>query len=558
MKQELVNKYRPFEGIQDLPERTWPSQKITKAPQWCSVDLRDGNQALIIPMNIDEKLELFQLLVDIGFKEIEVGFPSASKLEYDFLRRIIEDDLIPDDVSIQVLTQAREHLILKTFEALEGSKQAILHLYNSTSELQRRVVFQKSSDEIKKLAVEGVNLIKSLADQTPTHIQLEYSPESFSGTETDYALDVCEAVLDAWGATEEKPVIVNLPATVEMYTPNVYADQIEWFCRNMKNRKRAIISLHAHNDRGTAVAATELAMLAGADRVEGTLFGNGERTGNVDIMTLALNLYTQGVNPNLDFHDLERVIQVSQDVTKVPVHARHPYAGELVYTAFSGSHQDAINKGMAAVKKSDQGQWEVPYLPIDPGDVGRTYEAVIRINSQSGKGGVAYIMEHSFGYTLPKSMHVELGPMVQSVADMRNEEIKPEKVFEIFKQEYLEMRKPFSFIKFSHSPMDGESGKIECQISFEYDGVRYDITGMGNGPIDATKKALISTELVDFTILSYHEHSLAGGSDAQAVAYIQMKVGETERFGVGVDSNIEIASIRALFCAINRAIRDAG
>ncbi len=554
MKQNYVNKYRPFGGIQTPSPRTWPGRAIEKAPAWCSVDLRDGNQALIIPMNIEEKLEMFRLLVEIGFKEIEVGFPSASALEYKFLRRIIEEGLIPDDVTIQVLTQAREHLIEKTFEALHGAKRAILHLYNSTSELQRRVVFGKSREEIKVLAVNGVRLVKKYAKDHQTEVRLEYSPESFSGTETDYALEVCEAVLDEWGATQDNPVILNLPATVEMYTPNVLADQIEWFCQNLKDRKRALISLHAHNDRGTAVAATELSLMAGADRVEGTLFGNGERTGNVDIITLALNMYTQGINPHLDFHNINNVVEVSEKVTKIPVHIRHPYAGELVYTAFSGSHQDAINKGMAAREDKVNDQWAVPYLPVDPEDLGRSYEAIIRINSQSGKGGVAYIMDKHYGFQLPKAMHAELGPLVQSVADMRNEEILPDKVYEIFKTEYLERTEPFEYLDFRHSPVDGKTHSIRCELVFRYKGEEQNIEGIGNGPIDACKKALMGTGLADFVILNYSEHSLSGGSDAQAVAYIQIESNGVQRFGVGTDSNIEIASIKALFNALNRTL----
>lgn len=556
MKSEYVKKYRPFEGAKKPEPRSWPEKKIEKAPSWCSVDLRDGNQALIIPMNIEEKLEMFQLLVDIGFKEIEVGFPSASELEYKFLRRIIDDNLIPDDVSVQVLTQAREHLIEKTFEALEGAKNSIVHLYNSTSKLQRRVVFHKSRDEIRDLAVQGVQMVKALAQKSDANIRLEYSPESFSGTETDYALEVCEAVLDEWGATEESPVILNLPATVEMYSPNVLADQIEWFCQNMKNRERAIISMHAHNDRGTAVAATELSLMAGADRVEGTLFGNGERTGNVDIVTLALNMYTQGVNPGLNFHDINRVIEVSEKVTKIPVHLRHPYAGELVYTAFSGSHQDAINKGMDARKDKEKDEWAVPYLPIDPEDLGRSYEAIIRINSQSGKGGVAYIMDKHFGFTLPKAMHAELGPIVQTVADMRNEEIMPQKIFEIFKGEYLEQSDPFEYVDFRHSAVDGQTHSIQCELTIRYQGEERKIAGQGNGPIDAAKKALISTNQIEFVILGYSEHSLSGGSDAQAVAYIQVDAGGRQRFGVGTDSNIEVASIKAMISAVNRALKE--
>ncbi|MES0491683.1 MAG: 2-isopropylmalate synthase [Leptospirales bacterium] len=559
MKQELVNKYKPYKGTIQLENRTWPDQAITKHPHWCSVDLRDGNQALILPMDIQEKVDMFALLVDIGFKEIEIGFPSASALEYNFLRRIIDEGLIPEDVTVQVLTQARQHLIEKTFESLKGAKKAVLHLYNSTSALQRKVVFKKNREEIKSLAVEGTKMVKKLATGSDTEITLEYSPESFTGTETEYALEVCEAVLEAWAPKEGEKVIFNLPATVEMYTPNVYADTIEWFSRNLSQRDKVMISLHAHNDRGTAVAATELALMAGADRVEGTLFGNGERTGNVDIVTLALNMYCQGVDPGLDFHDINRIIGLSENVTKIPVHVRHPYAGELVYTAFSGSHQDAINKGMSALREENNPYWEVPYLPIDPEDLGRTYESVIRINSQSGKGGVAYILESRFGFLLPKKMHQEMGPLVQRYADLKNDEILPEKIMEIFRSEYLESKDPFEYISFRHSPTDIEGKPVESTVTFQYKSKEQSLKGVGNGPIDACKNSLITSGLVSFSILNYYEHSLQAGSDAQAVAYIQIlysdKGNEKEYFGVGIHSNIEIASIKAMFSALNRALR---
>jgi 2-isopropylmalate synthase len=557
MKSEYVKKYRPFTPAVALKDRTWPDQKITKAPIWCSVDLRDGNQALALPMTIDEKVEYFKLLVETGFKQIEAGFPSASEIEFRFLRRLIEEKLIPEDVTVQVLTQAREHLIRKTFEALKGAKRAILHMYNSTSQLQRRVVFKMEKDEIKKLAVDGIQMIRKLADETNVEITLEYSPESFTGTETDYALEVCEAVIDAWSSSE--PVILNLPATVEMYTPNVYADQIEWFIRNLKDRKKAIVSIHAHNDRGTAVAATEFALMAGADRVEGTLFGNGERTGNVDLITLALNMYAQGLDPELDFHNMGHVTETIERLTKIPVHVRHPYAGELVYTAFSGSHQDAINKGITARKTDHATFWEVPYLPIDPEDFGRNYEAIIRINSQSGKGGVAYILENTFGFQIPRKMHGELGPLVQNVADKSNEEIFPAKIFEIFSKEYLEIAAPFVFTNLQHSGVDAKSRELECFLEFNYNGKTYNVSAKGNGPIDATKKAILSANLTgfspDFSIEYYTEHSLASGSDAQAVAYIQIKYADKYYFGAGMDSNIEIASIKAMFSALNRACR---
>jgi len=552
MKKNYTEKYKQFTGSISLKDRTWPDKTIQSAPIWCSVDLRDGNQALIIPMDIDEKVKMFTKLVDIGFKEIEVGFPSASQTEYDFLRRLIEEKLIPDDVTVQVLTQAREHLIEKTFDALRGSKQAILHLYNSTSTLQRRVVFGKDKDEIKQLAVDGVEIVKKHADSIDTEITLEYSPESFSGTETQYAVDICSSVMQTWGSDRGK-VILNLPATVEMYSPNHYADTIEWFCRNLTNRENAIISLHAHNDRGTAVAATELAIMAGADRVEGTLFGNGERTGNVDIVTLALNMYSQGVDPGLDFHDINSVVQLSEEVTRIPVHARHPYAGELVYTAFSGSHQDAINKGMSARKSEKNTYWEVPYLPIDPEDLGRAYESIIRINSQSGKGGVAYILETKFGFHIPKKMHAELGPIVQKVADKNNEEILPEKILEIFKSEYLQTKQPFEYLAFQHEPTSTAGVPVESQVSFKYNGKPMQLNGSGNGPIDACKNSILASGLLDFKILNYSEHSVGTGSDAQAIAYIQILYNSKNIFGAGMDANIEIASIKAMFSALNRA-----
>ncbi|MDH4200490.1 MAG: 2-isopropylmalate synthase [Spirochaetia bacterium] len=554
MKQEFTEKYKPFIPSISLKDRTWPDKKIVKPPVWCSVDLRDGNQALVLPMTIDEKLSFFQLLADIGFKEIEVGFPSASDTEFRFLRRLIDENLIPQDVTVQVLTQAREHLIGKTFEALMGAKRAIVHLYNSTSELQRRVVFRMDKEEIKQLAISGIQLVKSMAEKTSTEILLEYSPESFSGTETEYALEVCNSVVEAWG--NRSKVILNLPATVEIYSPNIYADQIEWFCRNIKNRENVIISIHAHNDRGTAIAASEFALMAGGDRVEGTLFGNGERTGNVDIVTLALNMYAQGINPGLDFHNMDRIVSESERLTRIPVHVRHPYAGDLVYTAFSGSHQDAINKGISARKASSNIFWEVPYLPVDPEDFGRNYEAVIRINSQSGKGGVAYILENIYGYSLPKKMHAELGPLVQEVADKYNIEVLPEKIFEIFTKEYLEIDFPFHLVDFQHSGVNGKSHEIECKVEFEYRGKNNIVSGRGNGPIDACKSAVISTGLASFSIEHYSEHSLASGSDAQAVAYIQIKSGDKNYFGAGKDSNIEIASIKAMFSALNRSCKE--
>lgn len=553
MKESAVKKYKTYIPVQ-LSERTWPGKSIEHAPRWCSVDLRDGNQALIIPMNLDEKIQMFQLLVEIGFKEIEVGFPSASEVEYNFLRTLIDQKMIPDDVTIQVLTQAREHLITRTFEAFRGSKQAVVHLYNSTSELQRRVVFRKEQDEIRQLAIDGVALVKRYAAESDTKITLEYSPESYSGTEPEYAVQVCESVMDIWQPTEKNKIILNLPATVEMTMPNLYADQIEWFVQHLNGRDRAIISLHTHNDRGTGVAATELGLLAGADRVEGTLFGNGERTGNVDIVTVALNLFTQGINPELDFSNINRVVEIYEKVTHMPVHPRHPYAGELVYTAFSGSHQDAINKGLAFRKEQNSELWEVPYLPIDPADVGRTYESIIRINSQSGKGGVAYVMEKDYGFIIPKSMHADLGSLVQKMADKSGREILPEEILGEFKKEFIERKEPFEYISFMSHPESKVSEEVICNVEFKYRGEMKSLEGKGNGPIDACKYALLGASLFPYTIESYHEHSLEHGSASRAIAYIQLKTKEGRLvYGVGIDPSIIRASIRALFSAMNRA-----
>ena len=456
MQRGVIDKYRPFPQI-DLPDRSWPNRTIDRAPIWCSVDLRDGNQALINPMNLEQKLSMFSLLTDIGFKEIEVGFPSAAAVEFDFTRTLIDNGLIPEGVYPQVLTQARDHLIRRTFQAIEGTPQAIVHLYNSTSELQRRVVFRKDRAAIRQIAVDGTRLVRELADRTDADIVYEYSPESFTGTELDYAVEVCDAVIEAWDPSPEHRMIVNLPATVELATPNVHADQIEWFLRNVQRRDSIILSLHTHNDRGTGVAATELAMLAGGERVEGTLFGNGERTGNVDIVTVALNLYTQGVDPGLDLSDLGRLIEISDSCTELPLHPRHPYAGELVFTAFSGSHQDAINKGMTA---QGEGLWEVPYLPIDPTDIGRSYQAIIRINSQSGKGGVAYVMESEFGCQLPKTMQPEVGEVVQELTDRTGREVNAAEIWEAFRREYLEADQPIRFIDYAISSDPQDSSRM--------------------------------------------------------------------------------------------------
>ncbi len=544
-------KYRPFKRI-ELPDRTWPDKTIDTAPLWCSVDLRDGNQALITPMNLDQKIELFQLLVDIGFKDIEVGFPSASAVEFDFLRALVDQNLIPDDVRIQVLVQAREHLIKRTFEALEGVKTAIVHLYNSTSVAQRKIVFKKEKEEIIDIAVKGVELVKRHAQKSDTEIFLEYSPESFTGTEIDFAAQICNEVTKAWGMSAKRPVIINLPATVEMSTPNTYADMIEWMGRNLEHREHILISTHTHNDRGTSVAATELALMAGADRVEGTLLANGERTGNVDIITLALNMQTQGVDSRLDFSNIDHIVSVVERVTNIVTHIRHPYVGKLVYTAFSGSHQDAIKKGMQFQKERPDNFWEVPYLPIDPSDVGRTYEDIIRINSQSGKGGVAYILEEEYGYILPKPMHPQVGRIVQEVADLTGKELSKEEILNIFEKYYFHQKGHLEFVNFEVLSRVEDKGLVTIGFDFKENGVAKHVEGEGNGPIDACKKALSSVYSHDFTILSFAEHSRGITSKAEAVAYIEI---ETEShasiFGVGRHTNTTIASIKALVSALN-------
>ena len=558
MNQVAVNKYRPFPKI-DLPQRTWPNNAISTAPTWCSVDLRDGNQALIQPMSLAKKIEMFKLLTDIGFKEIEVGFPSASQVEFDFTRTLIEENLIPDDVVIQVLTQAREHLIRKTYESIRGAREVIVHIYNSTSTLQRRTVFNMNRQEIIDLAVQGAKLLREEEKKYPeTKFRYEYSPESFTGTELDFALEICEAVMEVMEPTREKPIIINLPATVELSAPNIYADQIEWFCTNMKNREAAIISLHAHNDRGCAVAATELALMAGGDRVEGTLFGNGERTGNVDIVTVALNMFTQGVNPGLDLSDMNRLVDVYERVCRLPIHPRHPYAGELVYTAFSGSHQDAINKGMTAYEIADSGLWEVPYLPIDPTDVGRTYESIIRINSQSGKGGVAYIMDKEFGFKMPKKMHPEFGAIIQRLTDKEGRELQAKEIYAAFENSYISDPTPYSLKGFNVIKRhidDSEklsSAIIEAEVRVGDDQVRT-ISGQGNGPLDAFCSAMKNDITGEFKLCSYHEHALNGGSAARAAAYIEIEKPEgTHTWGVGIDTDIIVASIKAVLSALNR------
>jgi len=551
-------KYIPFQPI-SLPDRRWPDQVITEAPIWCSVDLRDGNQALIDPMNLEEKLLFFQTLVDIGFKEIEVGFPSASETEYEILRTLIERDLIPEDVTIQVLVQARPHLIIKTFEAIQGAKNVIVHFYNSTSTLQRKVVFMTDMQGVIDIAVEGAKLIKELTDEqvkeTAVNIRYEYSPESFSGTEIDNSIEICEKVMEVLGSTPEHPLILNLPNTVEGSTPNCYADQIEYFCRHFKNRESAIISLHPHNDRGTATAATELGLMAGAERVEGTLFGNGERTGNADIMVVAMNMYSQGVDPGLDFTKIREIREVYEKCTKMKVHDRHPYAGDLVFTAFSGSHQDAIKKGVDYMSHSGTPYWEVPYLPINPADVGREYEPIIRINSQSGKGGAAFIMQQSFGYELPKLMHTEFGAMVKAACDEAGRELQPNEIFDIFHREYLEINYPYNLKQYKLYEDNDTSG--DTQVHFEgilrFEHEDHPISDSGNGPISAFFRAIKSIGITDYQFVSYREHAVSEGADSKAVSYIQLTAPNGKPvFGVGIDNNISLASIKGIICAINR------
>jgi 2-isopropylmalate synthase len=556
MQTPPITKYRPW-GTIDLPDRQWPGKVIDRVPIWCSVDLRDGNQALPIPMGVEQKLELFDLLAKIGFKEIEVGFPSAAQTEFDFARKLIDEDRVPEGVALQVLTQAREHLIRRTFESLKGAKKAIVHVYNSTSPLQRRVTFGMSKEQIKQIAVDGVKLVRNLLPELEgTEVRLEYSPESFSDTEVDYALEVCEAVMEAWEPSEENPIILNLPATVELFTPNVHADQIEWFCRNLKERNKALISLHTHNDRGTGTAATELGLLAGADRVEGTLFGNGERTGNLDIVTTALNMYAQGLHPGLDFSDLDGIRETYERTTGMTVHERHPYGGDLVFTAFSGSHQDAIKKGMDLRSKegdTDDNLWQVPYLSIDPRDLGRSYEAIIRINSQSGKGGVAYVLSREFGLELPKPMHPEVGILVNEKADSESRELAAAEIYQTFKAEFLEKNVPLRLLSYETKKIAGEGDDVTCSVSIEIDGEARQIEGQGNGPINAFVHALDNENLKDFKLTDYRQHSIGGGSATESAAFVQLQT-KTGRaaYGCGIDSSIEKSGIMALVSAFNR------
>ena len=542
------------------PEREWPDKEIEKAPIWCSVDLRDGNQALVEPMVVEEKIEFFNMLVKLGFKEIEIGFPAASQIEYDFLRQLVERRLIPDDVRVQVLVQCREHLIKRTFEAIQGIKKVVVHIYNSTSTLQRDVVFHKNMEEIKQIAIEGTELVKKYAKDYDGDLMLEYSPESFTGTELEYALEVCTAVQDTWGeATPEKPIIFNLPSTVEMNTPNVYADQIEWMHKHFKNRESIILSVHPHNDRGTGVAATELALLAGADRVEGTLFGNGERTGNVDILNIAYNMFSQGIDPKLDIENVREIAEVYERCTKMTIDPRHPYAGKLVFTAFSGSHQDAINKGMHALMERKSEIWQVPYLPIDPSDIGREYEPVVRINSQSGKGGVAFVMDSFFGFKLPRGMHKEFADVIQRIAEKQGE-VAPDQIMEEFRIEYLDRKEPYHFRKCKITDFEsGDQFTTVAVVTYSDHGETKQFEGVGNGPIDAVKRGLEEELGISIKVLDYSEHALTSGSGAQAASYIHLMDQKTGKvtYGVGISSNITRASLRGIFSAVNRLFGDA-
>jgi 2-isopropylmalate synthase len=552
-----IHKYRAFPPI-DLPDRRWPTRVIDRAPIWCSVDLRDGNQALIDPMGPERKRRMFDLLVKLGFKEIEVGFPSASQTDFDFVREIIDEGRIPADVTIQVLTQAREDLIRRTFESIRGSRRAIVHVYNSTSALQRRVVFGLDKPGITAIAVNAVKLIKQLVPSVPeTEVALEYSPESFTGTELDYAVEICEAVMDAWQPTPDRRMIFNLPSTVEMATPNVFADQIEWFGRKIRNRDRFVLSVHPHNDRGTGVAAAELALMAGAERIEGTLLGNGERTGNVDVVTLALNMFTQGIDPALEIRDIDEIVKAFEHCNQLPVDPRHPYAGELVFTAFSGSHQDAIKKGLAAQAKSNSGLWEVPYLPIDPADLGRTYEAVIRINSQSGKGGVSYILEQGHGLRLPRRLQIEFGQVIQRIADETGKELQASDIWQAFGREYLVGNGRFRFVGHQTLPDTHTPGGRILSATIQDGGRERVIEGKGTGPIDGYVDALKQAFALDIRLVDYSEHAIGTGADTSAAAYVELRLdGRRSLFGVGIDPNIVTASLQAVTSAVNRALRE--
>jgi 2-isopropylmalate synthase len=559
MQPDPARKYRSFPPIA-MPDRRWPSNVITRPPIWCTVDLRDGNQALIEPMDAQRKLRMFQLLVKMGYKEIEIGFPAASQTDYDFARKLIDENLIPDDVNVQVLTQAREPLIERTFEALRGARRAIVHLYNSTSTAQRRIVFALDQAGIRDIAVEGARLIQACAARRPdTEWHFQYSPESFTGTELDFALEACDAVTEVWQPTPARKTIINLPATVEMATPNVYADQIEWMSRRLARRDAITLSVHPHNDRGCGVAAAELAMMAGADRVEGCLFGNGERTGNVCLVTLGLNLYTQGIDPGIDFSDINEVIRTVEYCNQLPVHPRHPYGGDLVFTAFSGSHQDAIKKGLAArTRDLEQGQtwWDVPYLPIDPADVGRTYDAVIRVNSQSGKGGIAYLLERDYGLSLPRLLQIEFSQVIQQITDATGKELSAAEIRAVFDREYAAATEPVGYLdhRAQHSATGGTVEHLTARLVM--DGAETTLSGSGNGPVDAFVRALREQGGFDIHVLNYHEHGVGTGEDATAVAYVQLRIGSDRNvYGVGLDANIVTATLRAVLSAVNRGVQ---
>ena len=547
---DIAKKYKPFSSV-ELRDRTWPDKKITKAPIWCSVDLRDGNQALIEPMGHEKKVKMFELLCSLGFKEIEIGFPAASQTDYDFVRYLIEEKKIPNDVTIQVLTQSRQHIIEKTFESLIGIDKAIVHFYNSTSALQRKVVFDDDEEGIKKIAIDGALLIKELSKKyNKTNWRFEYSPESFTGTEVDFAAEVCNEVVNILKPCSDEKIIINLPATVEMSSPNVYGDQIEWMIRNLNNREDVIVSLHPHNDRGTAVGAAEIGVMAGADRVEGTLFGNGERTGNVDIVTLALNLLTQGVDPELELNNINHVIREVEYCNQLPVHPRHPYAGDLVFTAFSGSHQDAIKKGLSAISQSNNPYWEVPYLPIDPSDLGRTYEAVVRINSQSGKGGIAYILEKDHGVSLPRRLQISLSTKIQKVADETGKELLSHEIWDIFDKNFIQGPNKAELISFELNTIDGGNDSIKVEAKLKQN--KLEFSGSGNGPIDAMIQGINEKMGLNLSVTDYHQHSLGTGSDAKAVAYIEVSDGNKTRWGVGIDENTIRASLRAIMIGFDK------
>ena len=549
-----INKYSPFKVI-DLDDRTWPTQQIIKSPIWCSVDLRDGNQSLIEPMGMEKKLRFFSLLVDLGFKEIEVGFPSASDTEFNFVRELIEKNLIPEDVKIQVLTQAREHLIERTFESVKGAKNVIMHLYNSTSTLQREVVFKQDKNGILKIATDGARLVKDLAiKNTNTNWQFEYSPESFTGTELEYAVEVCNKVNEIWKPSKEIKTIMNLPATVELASPNIYADQIEWMCRNLDQRENILVSLHPHNDRGTGIAAAELGLMAGADRIEGTLFGNGERTGNVDIVSLALNQFTQGVDPKLDFSDINKVMREVEYCNQLPIHPRHPYAGDLVFTAFSGSHQDAIKKGFDAMRESNDPAWKVPYLPIDPEDVGRNYEAVIRINSQSGKGGVAYIIEKDHGLSLPRRLQIDFSRVIQKIADQSGKELEAELIWETFNKTYIKVEGKYEYLNHEIISKNDKNDQIdEITLSLNIKGKTHTLSGKGNGPIDSFINAISNNLDLNLKVSDYQQNAIASGSDASAAAYIELAIKDQILWGIGINQNTVVASFQAIINGLNRS-----